>query len=152
LDKTGNEWTDRQVSGKKPNRFYPLQMDYGDEEEDAAKVTMSDKNFISKSELAKPIQDIVKLIFDIETMKRQMKEFEIDLNKMPLGKISSNQIKAAFSILTELTELVDQENKQTQLILDASNRFYTLIPHDFGMRRPTPLDQAQLIKVTKKAL
>ena len=127
-------------------------MDYGDEEEDAAKVTMSDKNFISKSELVKPIQDIVKLIFDIETMKRQMKEFEIDLNKMPLGKISSNQIKAAFSILTELTELVDQENKQTQLILDASNRFYTLIPHDFGMRRPTPLDQARLIKVTMKAL
>ena len=53
-------------------------MDYGDEEEDAAKVTMSDKNFISKSELAKPIQDIVKLIFDIETMKRQMKEFEVN--------------------------------------------------------------------------
>lgn len=146
LEKTGNEWSERKVSGKKPNRFYPLEMDYGeDEEEDTAKVAMSDKNFISKSVLAKPIQDIVRLIFDIETMKRQMKEFEIDLNKMPLGKISSNQIKSAFSILTELTELVSQENKQT-MIMDASNRFYTLIPHDFGMKYPPPLNQSQMIK------
>ena len=31
LDKTGNQWSDRKVSVKKPNRFYPLEMDYGDE-------------------------------------------------------------------------------------------------------------------------
>lgn len=31
LDKTGNEWNDRKTSGKKPNRFYPLEMDFGEE-------------------------------------------------------------------------------------------------------------------------
>jgi len=68
------------------------------------------------------------------------------MNKMPLGKISSNQIKQAYSILTELTGLIDdKQNNQTQ-ILDASNRFYTLIPHDFGMRRPHRLDVSELIK------
>ena len=29
-DKTGNEWKDRKIAGKKPNRFYPLDMDYGE--------------------------------------------------------------------------------------------------------------------------
>ena len=32
-------------------------------------------------------------------------------------------------------------------ILDASNRFYTLIPHDFGMKKPPLLDNLELIKV-----
>lgn len=146
LSKTGNEWSDRKISGKKPNKFYPLEMDYGDEEEESkTKSKLTDKDFKSSSNLDKSIQDIIKLIFDIENMKRQMKEFEIDLNKMPLGKISTNQIKSAFNILTELTNLIEQKNTQT-LILDASNRFYTLIPHDFGMKKPTILNSSELIK------
>ena len=32
-------------------------------------------------------------------------------------------------------------------ILDACNRFYTLIPHDFGRDRPTILNTKTLIKV-----
>ena len=32
-------------------------------------------------------------------------------------------------------------------ILDASNRFYTLIPHDFGLRSPPLLDKTEMIKV-----
>ena len=32
-------------------------------------------------------------------------------------------------------------------ILDASNRFYTLIPHDFGFRSPPLLNKAEMIKV-----
>lgn len=29
LDKTGNEWDSRKYASKKPNKFYPLEMDYG---------------------------------------------------------------------------------------------------------------------------
>ena len=32
------------------------------------------------------------------------------------------------------------------MILDASNRFYTLVPHDFGMKKPTLLDNLDKIK------
>jgi poly [ADP-ribose] polymerase len=30
LDKTGNEWDSRKNADKKPNKFYPLEIDYGD--------------------------------------------------------------------------------------------------------------------------
>ena len=30
LDKTGNEWDDRKTATKKANKFYPLDMDYGE--------------------------------------------------------------------------------------------------------------------------
>lgn len=65
---------------------------------------------------------------------------------MPLGKISSNQIKKAFNCLTELTNLIDT-NPNESLLLDACNRFYTLIPHDFGLKKPTMLNKKELIKV-----
>jgi poly [ADP-ribose] polymerase 1 len=31
LKQTGNEWQYRKTSTKRPNKFYPLEMDYGDE-------------------------------------------------------------------------------------------------------------------------
>jgi poly [ADP-ribose] polymerase len=71
---------------------------------------------------------------------------QIDLKKMPLGKLSKKQIQDAYKILTELTKLIDQKGTPTQF-LDASNRFYTLIPHDFGMRKPPMLDTSEIVKV-----
>ena len=41
---------------------------------------------------------------------------------------------------------VDKSGTATQF-LDGSNRFYTLIPHDFGMKKPPMLDTAEIIKV-----
>ena len=41
------------------------------------------------------------------------------------------------------------ENEDSNVkILDASNRFYTLIPHDFGLKTPPLLNEAELIKVS----
>ena len=36
--------------------------------------------------------------------------------------------------------------KNATRLLDASNRFYTLIPHDFGMQKPPLLDNTELIQ------
>lgn len=44
----------------------------------------------------------MKLITDIDAMKEAMKEFELDLKKMPLGKISKNQLKQGYSILSDI--------------------------------------------------
>lgn len=104
-----------------------------------------DKTQVSTSKLAKPIQNLIHLIFDIEKMKNAMIEFEIDLNKMPLGKLSSNQLKKAFSVLNELNDLI-KSNSNKYLIIDASNRFYTLVPHDFALKKPTSLDNLEIIK------
>ena len=65
---------------------------------------------------------------------------------MPLGKLSKSQIEKAYSVLTELTGLVEQKASTTK-ILDASNRFYTLIPHDFGMKQPPLLSTVELVNV-----
>ena len=45
-------------------------------------------------------------------------------------------------------QLVEDKATPTKF-LDASNRFYTLIPHDFGMNKPPLLDTSEAIKVCR---
>ncbi len=87
----------------------------------------------------------MKIMFDIESMKKAMLEYEIDLKKMPLGKLSKKQIESAYKVLTELQQLMESGGSETKF-LDASNRFYTLIPHDFGMQKPPLLNDKDMIK------
>ncbi|CAL1526877.1 unnamed protein product [Lymnaea stagnalis] len=141
LDKTGNEWENRKNFQKFPNKFYPLEIDYGQDEDDIKKLDLAS----SKSSLPKSVQNIICMIFDVESMKKAMMEFEIDMKKMPLGKLSKRQIQSAYSILTELQKLIDTKGTQTQFI-DATNRFYTNVPHDFGMKKPPMLDTLDIIK------
>lgn len=47
------------------------------DEEKNGKKTIS-KNIVSKSSLAAQIQSLIRLIFDVEAMKQQMKEFEVN--------------------------------------------------------------------------
>ena len=68
------------------------------------------------------------------------------MKKMPLGKLSRRQMQAAYSVLSELQKEVSG-GRNPNKILDASNRFYTLIPHDFGMKKPPLLDSEDIIKV-----
>lgn len=148
LDKTGNDWNDRGHFQKLPNKHYPLEIDYGQHsDQDQMQKLLQSANANVQSKLSSPVQDLVKMIFNVETMKQALLAFEIDLTKMPLGKLSKNQLDKAYKILTELQTLITNDvNASKTAIVDASNRFYTLIPHDFGLSRPVILDNIELIK------
>uniref|UniRef100_A0AAQ4RBD5 Poly [ADP-ribose] polymerase n=1 Tax=Gasterosteus aculeatus aculeatus TaxID=481459 RepID=A0AAQ4RBD5_GASAC len=103
-EKTGNDWSSSNFT-KYPNKFYPLEIDYG----------------------------------------------QIDLQKMPLGKLSKRQIQSAYSLLTEVQQAVSDTQSEAH-ILDLSNRFYTLIPHDFGMKKPPLLNSLDYIQAKVQML
>uniref|UniRef100_A0A4W6D949 Poly [ADP-ribose] polymerase n=1 Tax=Lates calcarifer TaxID=8187 RepID=A0A4W6D949_LATCA len=107
-EKTGNDWGSSNFT-KYPNKFYPLEIDYGQDEEAVKRLTATAG---TKSKLAKPVQELIKMIFDVESMKKAMVEFEIDLQKMPLGKLSKRQIQSAYALLTE----VQQVSKGTHIL------------------------------------
>ena len=73
---------------------------------------------------------------------------QLDLEKMPLGKLSKKQIQQAYSVLSDLQELVKSGGSASRF-LDASNQFYTLVPHSFGMENPPVLNTEEMIKVSK---
>lgn len=138
-EKSGNCWSQREFFVKVPHKMYPVDIDYGDE--------MSTKILESniKSELEPPIQDLMKLIFNEANMRKAMIEFEIDIEKMPLGKLSKKQIQKAYSVLTDLQEVLKKKDFDSVQLVDASNRFYNLIPHNFGISEPKILNTMEEI-------
>lgn len=142
-EKSGNLWENRHNFKKVAGKMYPMDLTYGDEENEITSLATVGN---TESKLPKPVQDLVTMLFDVDIMKKVMLEYELDLQKMPLGKISKRQIQQAYSVLTELQSELQASEPTRAKILDASNRFYTLIPHDFGIDNPPPLDSEDIIK------
>ncbi|XP_076264902.1 poly-(ADP-ribose) polymerase [Rhynchophorus ferrugineus] len=140
LEKSGNEWENHHQFVKVPGKMYPIDVDYGSEAAMNLDIVESD------SKLPKPVQNLVKLVFDVKQMNKLLLEFELDTEKMPLGKLSKKQIQSAFDILSELQSMVDKENVAEHKLIEATNRFYTLIPHNFGIEKIPVLKDKDIIK------
>lgn len=68
---------------------------------------------------------------------------------MPLGKLSRSQLQQAYATLNELNSMIDlsdKKNKRDHVVI-ATNKFYTLIPHDFGIRTPQLIDSKEILDV-----
>ncbi|KAL0276840.1 UNVERIFIED_CONTAM: hypothetical protein PYX00_004320 [Menopon gallinae] len=141
-EKTGNDWNSRDHFVKVPGKMMMLEVNCHEEK---SKELMKPAREVSPSVLHLAIQNLINLIFDIDAMRKTMLEFELDLVKMPLGKISQKQIQRAFAILSEVqTHMNSSEDKQ--VVIDATNRFYTLVPHDYGVNNPPLLNNEEIIR------
>lgn len=125
--------------------MYPLEIDYEEQ-----KIVDPEKCKI-KSKLNSSVQSIIKILFDVDTMKRTMMLFDLDMEKMPLGKLSQKQIQSAYEVLTEIYDLIRHNGNKVKFI-DATNRFYTLIPHNFGVQSPPVLNNVDLVEKHRQIL
>ncbi|GMH02358.1 hypothetical protein Nepgr_004197 [Nepenthes gracilis] len=130
LEKTGNPWeawVHKQNFQKRPGRFFPLDIDYGVNKR-VPKKNENDEN----SQLAPALAELMMMLFNVETYKAAMMEFEINLSEMPLGKLSTSNIQKGFEALTQIQNLLSNDafdpSMKESLIVDASNRFFTVIP------------------------
>jgi len=88
LDKTGNQWSERNYFQKLPNKHYPLQIDYGQHtDNNKMQNLLESANINIQSKLPQSVRNLIKMIFNIETMKQAILSFEIDLTEMLLGKL-----------------------------------------------------------------
>lgn len=60
-------------------------------------------------------------------MKQALQALEIDIKKMPLGKIKKSQILDGYKILTEIQEAIQNPTGNQAKLKDCTNKFYTLI-------------------------
>jgi len=73
-----------------------------------------------------------------------MIEVGYDAKKLPLGRLSKKTIQQGYEVLKQISEELDKAKPQNLVYL--SNEFYTLIPHDFGMRVPVVIKDKTLLK------
>ncbi|CAG0918266.1 unnamed protein product [Notodromas monacha] len=148
-EKSGNSWRNHKAFQKVPGKMAPLEMHDGDDVDAPALPTTH------STTLKQEVENLIRLIFDVKKMREAMLEFELDLQKMPLGKLSKNQIKNAYAVLSNallVLALPDSDSTRKAKIVDCSNRFYTMIPHDFGVDNPPPLDSEAIIQAKTEML
>ena len=139
LDKTYNSWDERLNFVKQYGKYDLVHKDYDDFKTEEEKLDIKKESNeildIPASTLDKPVQELIELICNVNEMEALLKEMKYDAKKSPLGKLSKTQIKAGYSSLKLIEELIRNKNTGRDLV-DANNEFYTRIPHDFGMRKP----------------
>lgn len=114
LDKSGNKWEERENFVKKPNKYYPIEVDL-EEEPEEKKEDEGDFSITGLSSSMLPsyldprVQDIINLMFDVTMIKRQMQDMSIDVKKMPLGKLTRNHIQRGYEVLRKIEEVLKKE-------------------------------------------
>ncbi|XP_012921120.1 poly [ADP-ribose] polymerase 2 [Heterocephalus glaber] len=138
LDKTKNNWEDREKFVKVPGKYDILQMDYATNTQDDNKTKQEDSlksPLKPESQLDLRVQELIKLICNVQTMEEMMIEMKYDTKKAPLGKLTAAQIKAGYQSLKKIEDCI-RAGQHGRALLEACNEFYTRIPHDFGLRTP----------------
>eukprot|EP00667_Euglena_gracilis_P003046 EG_transcript_3054 len=145
-EKTRNAWKDRHNFVKVPGKYMLMDMDYGEEaeEEPASPAAPSSPTKLPDSKLDARVQSIISMITDTKMMTAAMAELEVDVKKMPLGKISKQQVKMGYEVLTRLASAL-KTNAGGTTLASLSSEFYTIIPHNFGMRVPPVINSEEAI-------
>ncbi|XP_047446376.1 poly [ADP-ribose] polymerase 2 isoform X2 [Mugil cephalus] len=135
LDKTKNEWENRETFEKVNGKYDMVFMDYNTNEKEENQTTVDAAPKKNPSKLDAKIQSLLELICDLKAMEECVLEMKFDIKKAPLGKLTSEQIRAGYMALKSIEECLKRKARNQEL-LEACNRFYTRIPHDFGLKTP----------------
>lgn len=85
----------------------------------------------------------LQLISNREMLRNSMIKMDIDVEKMPLGKINISQLKKAKELLLKLQKNLKKASKDE--LLEASSIYYTYVPFVSGRQVPPLIDSAQMI-------
>lgn len=147
-DKTKNKWANRASFTPAPGKYTLLEMADEEDEVDAPPALLKSPSLegkkIAKCTLDKETQGLIKLIFDNDMFKDTLKKYDIDVKKMPLGKLSKGQIAKGFDVLDDIEKELNA-NRTTKLN-DLSSKFYTVIPHDFGRKIPPAIRDLEALR------
>ncbi|KAI0184130.1 poly polymerase catalytic domain-containing protein [Xylaria flabelliformis] len=155
--KSGLSWDNR---GEQPklNKYAFIEKSYepdSEDEEEADQVKTEVKEEEEpESKLTKPVQDLMKLIFNQEYFTNAMSDLNYDSAKLPLGKLSKATISRGFQALKDLAFLLDNPAQALTLYgtnlntatEQLSNAFFTIIPHAFGRSRPPVIRSQAMLK------
>jgi len=150
--KTKNKWLNRKNFVKHAGKYFMAEISYDDELKD---VNTTVAKTIKPSDLDERVQDLIRMLSDVDMMQNALVQMEIDTKKLPLGKIKQSQLKSASELLTEIRKLIQKYKKATDDKEDTdeiineiertSSEYYTYVPFACGRRKPPVIDTDELV-------
>eukprot|EP00177_Eucheuma_denticulatum_P001083 GFKZ01001975.1.p1 GENE.GFKZ01001975.1~~GFKZ01001975.1.p1 ORF type:complete len:974 (+),score=144.25 GFKZ01001975.1:40-2922(+) len=151
-EKTGNDWSARQNFVSKKGKYELLEVDHAakkEEEEEPYMTTFRgghpDVEYLPSS-LPRATRKLIELLFEQDIYEDALREFDIDIRKMPLGALSVNQIEKGVAVLEEIEDQLKSLSPARSELERLSSKFYTILPHDFGRRRPPVIATTDLLQ------
>ena len=109
LEKTGNKWGDREYFKEKPGKFLIQNKNKKKEllkeafkNQKDIRDLIKDNSQKFESKLPSDVKGIVDEIFNFEGMTKQLQEMNLDVEKLPLGKLSQDKINRGHQIIKEI--------------------------------------------------
>jgi poly [ADP-ribose] polymerase len=147
-DKSSNAWEDRKNFKAKAGKYALIEIDTDADAKSKAETEQKLADLakakpaaavvaapqFAPSALSPEVQNFVKLIFDKNMFTNAMASYEIDVRKMPLGQLSKSQVQKGFEALDAVEQALTAGNSGA--LMQATSTFYTVIPHDFGRKKP----------------
>ncbi|CAL8335429.1 unnamed protein product [Lota lota] len=154
-DKTKNHWAERDNFVAQKGKYTLIEVD-GDAHaevkvDDVDGKTVKIIKHVLPVTLDTPTQKLIELIFSQNMFKEAMECMNLDIKKMPLGKLSKMQIAKGFEVLEEMEAALGQRTPRKALE-ELSSRFFTTVPHNFGRSRPPVIDDQEVINKKKEML
>jgi poly [ADP-ribose] polymerase 2/3/4 len=160
--KSGLPWANRN-DPPKPGKYAFIEKSYEPESEDEHEDNKGSTEVVKadfkqqeepESKLAKPVQELMQLIFNEQYFANAMSDLNYDSAKLPLGKLSKATISRGFQALKDLSALLDDPTLAVskygtsfpRATEQLSNLFFTIIPHAFGRNRPPIVQTEAMLK------
>jgi len=140
-NKTNNFWANRSQFCKKTGKYFLSEVECIKEEPKTQPKPKSNKISVSikrKSLLNKRIQYLVSLISNKTMMNNTLIDLNIDVTRMPLGKLKASQILKAKATLNKIRNNMGN-------ITELSSEYYTYIPCDCGRNIPPLINSIEII-------
>eukprot|EP00048_Salpingoeca_helianthica_P025002 m.36971 g.36971 ORF g.36971 m.36971 type:complete len:569 (-) comp9749_c0_seq1:118-1824(-) len=146
-DKTSNDWSNKATFQHVRGKYDMVKIDYSVDPDPAPAAAAAPAAPRAKvaSTLALPVLSLMELLFDVSTLTSTVVEMNYDVKKLPLGKLTPDQLKYGYTALKKIDTLISAGNHGSQLT-NAVNDFYTRIPHVFGMSRPPLINTVAAVR------
>ncbi|XP_070814565.1 protein mono-ADP-ribosyltransferase PARP3 [Chaetodon trifascialis] len=154
-DKTKNNWSDRLNFVSHAGKYTLIEVD-GEQDAEVQMDSVDGQTVkIIKNVLPCSLNDatkkLIELIFSNDMFKEAMECMNLDIKKMPLGKLSKMQIAKGFEVLEEIDAALNQKKGAARLE-ELSSKFFTTIPHNFGRNRPPTINNKEIVGSKKEML
>ncbi|XP_060925342.1 protein mono-ADP-ribosyltransferase PARP3 [Limanda limanda] len=155
-DKTKNNWSDHTNFVSHPGKYTLIEVD--GEQDAEVMVDSVDGNSVRVAKNILPCtldtatKDLIQLIFSNDMFKEAMECMNLDIKKMPLGKLSKVQIAKGFGVLEEIEAAMSKKRTPAARLEELSSKFFTTIPHNFGRNRPPTISSKDIVEQKKEML
>jgi poly [ADP-ribose] polymerase len=143
--KTGNNFDPSKPFVKKVNKYFMSKVSYDDELEKVKNQIVP--MMAPKTGLDERVQNLLSLLTNVQFMQQSLVSLQIDTKKMPLGKVTFDQMNLAKGVLDKIQVIMNDVNfaNMGDQLVSLSSEYYTYLPMAFGRKRPPVINTQQMI-------